>query len=288
MPIFYGFRQFIDISTLPPLSDDLKIIGTKFYTAWRSDTSGMVLLFISLGSVPIFLILAWYFNQALPNEEGWSLPWNFPFTKSFWTGRPQTAKTVVDGDVIETLRVESDRDQSVRIHKLTKIYKTTTAVKELSLTMEKGNVYALLGMIPFSYFTGHNGSGKSSTINCFSGVTVPTYGDAFLFGFNCRTEINSIRERMGVCSQFDFLYPSLSGAQHILLLATFRSVTPKQGLKAYIAEKLDLVGLKADGDKAAGSYSGGMKRRLSVASATVGNKLDIIFLDGEFSKLRML
>jgi ABC-type multidrug transport system ATPase subunit len=126
---------------------------------------------------------------------------------------------------------------------------------------------------------GHNGSGKSSTINCLSGVTVCTYGEAFLFGFNCKTEINSIRERMGVCSQFDFLYPSLTGAQHILLYATFRCVTPKQGLKAYVDEKLDLVDLGAAANLISSSYSGGMKRRLSVALATVGNKLDILFLD---------
>jgi hypothetical protein len=99
-------------------------------------------------SIPLLLILAWYFNQALANEEGWSLPLNFPFTKTFWTGRPaRSEKAAVDGDVIEELRIASERDQSVRIHKLTKIYKTTTAVKELSLTMEKGNVYALLGII---------------------------------------------------------------------------------------------------------------------------------------------
>jgi ABC-type multidrug transport system ATPase subunit len=84
---------------------------------------------------------------------------------------------------------------------------------------------------------------------------------------------------MGVCAQFDFLYPSLSDAQHVLLYATFRGVAPKQGLKAYIAEKLDMVELGAAADQAAGSYSGGMKRRLSVALATVGNQLDIIFLD---------
>jgi hypothetical protein len=71
---------------------------------------------------------------------------NFPFTRAFWTGKPTHLKTAVDGDVIEKLRIESDRDQSVRIHKMTKIYKTTTAVKELSLAMTKGNVYALLGI----------------------------------------------------------------------------------------------------------------------------------------------
>ena len=70
--------------------------------------------------------------------------------------------------------------------------------------MEKGNVYSLLG---------HNGSGKTSTINMLSGMTNVTFGDAFLFGFDCQTEISSIRTRMGVATQFDHLYPLISGMQ---------------------------------------------------------------------------
>jgi ABC-type multidrug transport system ATPase subunit len=86
---------------------------------------------------------------------------------------------------------------------------------------------------------------------------------------------------MGVCSQFDFLYPELSGAQHVLLYTTFRGVTPKEGIKAFIAEKLQMVDLKGAADQATVGYSGGMKRRLSLALATIGNQLDVLFLDGE-------
>ena len=59
----------------------------------------------------------------------------------------------------------------------------------------------------------------------------------------------------------------------------FRGVVPAQGMKAYVQEKLDLVDLGEAGDKVAESYSGGMKRRLSVVLATIGNDLDILFLD---------
>jgi hypothetical protein len=74
-PMRFGFSQFLDISELPSVIDAYKVIGSPFWNSWRADSPGIVLFFFSVSSIPIFLVLAWYFNQALMNEEGWSLPW---------------------------------------------------------------------------------------------------------------------------------------------------------------------------------------------------------------------
>ena len=134
-----------------------------------------------------------------------------------------------------------------------------------------GNVYGILG---------HNGSGKTTTINCLSGVTTPTYGDAFLFGWDVKADMVSIRSVSGICSQFDLLYPKLTGAEHIKFYVRFRHVNlADQSLDQYVNEKLDLVQLTDAKDQQVHGYSGGMKRRLSVALSTIGNGLKIIFLD---------
>lgn len=274
----YGFAQFSNNIARSPLSAEFEKPGSAKVMAWNADQPGLVLFVLSFVSLIIFMGLAWYLNQVLKTEEGFALPWNFFITKYYWTGK-STVSQENFGDTVEEERLMSANTQSVRIHKMTKVYKSTTAVKEMTLAMvgcnlikEKGNLYSILG---------HNGSGKTSTINCLSGVTNHTYGAAFIFGYDVKTEINAIRSRMGVCSQFDLLYPTLTGAQHVEFYARFRGVRLEgKSMSEYIADRLSLVELSEAGQRAVGGYSGGMKRRLSVALSTVGNDLEIIFLDG--------
>ncbi|XP_059299913.1 ABC transporter A family member 2-like isoform X1 [Lycium ferocissimum] len=151
-----------------------------------------------------------------------------------------------------------------------KIKKPYKAVQGLWLNLEKDQLFCLLGP---------NGAGKTTVISCLTGITPVTRGNALIYGNSVRSSvgISNIRKLIGVCSQFDTLWDALSGQEHLELFATIKGLSPTS--KRSEAKKL-LADVKLD-DVAkvrAGSYSGGMKRRLSLGIALIGDP-KLLFLD---------
>jgi ATP-binding cassette, subfamily A (ABC1), member 3 len=106
----------------------------------------------------------------------------------------------------------------------------------------------------------------------------PTSGDAILAGFSVMHEPQKIRQRIGYCPQFDALYGCLTAREHLLLYGAVKGI-PKRALADAATKKLSQVGLKpADWDRVCSGFSGGMKRRLSLACSTMGEP-KLIFLD---------
>lgn len=169
------------------------------------------------------------------------------------------------------LQRQSLVDRSIIIHKLSKNFETTSAVKEFSVTLTEGKVYALLG---------HNGCGKSTLINVLSGVLRPTHGNAFIFGMNVNEDMTSILKSISVCAQHDVLWDHLTVEDHVILYSRFRSIDT-DSLKQFAQEKLREVGLDGmHSKKQVCDLSGGMKRRLSLVLSTIGeNKVKAILLD---------
>lgn len=132
------------------------------------------------------------------------------------------------------------------------------------------------------------------TISAFQQLTAefpPSSGDATLAGFSVTREPEKTRRRIGYCPQFDAHFANLTGREHVELYAAVKGV-PKELLVGASAAKLSEVGLKEeDADRLAAGYSGGMKRRLSLACATIGMP-QIVFLDecstGKFSSLEFM
>jgi len=165
----------------------------------------------------------------------------------------------------------------VRIVRLSKSYQKlpfiptrwdVQAQDNVSLNIPQGSLFCLLG---------HNGAGKTTTINILTGLFPSSSGEAYIYGRNVRTEMNEIRHSMGVCPQHDILWDEMSAREHLELFCYLKNV-PSQQRQAMIAEKLEMVRLTRVGNNRVGSYSGGMKRRLSVAISSIGEP-DIIFLD---------
>lgn len=106
----------------------------------------------------------------------------------------------------------------------------------------------------------------------------PTSGDASLAGFSVLNEPEKTRRRVGYCPQFDAHFSNLTGREHVELYASIKGV-PAHLVKEAAAAKLAEVGLsETDSDRLSSTYSGGMKRRLSLACATIGRP-QIVFLD---------
>lgn len=138
---------------------------------------------------------------------------------------------------------------------LTKKYKNCTAVDRLNLHIEKGELFALLGV---------NGSGKTTTIKMLSGLTQPTSGEIYL---GCEKHL------IGVSPQETALAPNLTVNENLELMCGIYDL-PKSSVQT-LAEQFHLQEILS---KKAGKLSGGFQRRLSLAMALISEP-KILFLD---------
>lgn len=122
--------------------------------------------------------------------------------------------------------------------------------------------------------------GKSTLINMVTGLMAPTHGSIFVKGFDVETEFFDVQQMMGVCPQHDLLWDNLTAREHMHMFAAFKGLRWGQELATAVDAMLSKVELLARADNFAGQYSGGMKRRLSVALSTVGD-VEVIILDGK-------
>ncbi|KAL7751140.1 hypothetical protein RI367_003344 [Sorochytrium milnesiophthora] len=218
---------------------------------------------LSLGWMAIlfvgYMMLGCVLNQLVPGRSGGA---NVRLSVLRLAGLRRGHKSAIDSELVQQSRSSS----SVIVQSMTKQFGKLTAVNDISMTLRKGRCLALLG---------HNGAGKSTLINMLSGLLSPTSGNAYVFGHALTHGAAPIQRVLGTCSQDDIQYPELSAREHLRLYARFKGI-PTSELKEYIDGRLDLVGLLPHADQLVGEFSGGMKRRLSIVSAGIGDPQFII------------
>eukprot|EP00743_Colponemidia_sp_Colp-15_P004647 GILK01005008.1.p1 GENE.GILK01005008.1~~GILK01005008.1.p1 ORF type:complete len:2608 (-),score=498.63 GILK01005008.1:139-7962(-) len=232
----------------------------------------------------LYTVLGWYFDHVIPSEFGTSLkPWFF-LTPQYWCGdRSMDYDNMHDVDenqnshrvepVGENLRQLDAANRCVKIKGLRKEFTTglghtKVAVQGLNLSMYEGQIFALLG---------HNGAGKTTTISMLTGLLNPSAGDATVFGQSIRHHMPDIRKSLGVCPQHDVLFPDLTVREHLWLYAAFKGMK-RADIKQAIEQKIADVGLTEKRDVLSKNLSGGMKRKLSVAIALIGDS-KLVILD---------
>lgn len=151
---------------------------------------------------------------------------------------------------------------------LTKRYKDTTAVDNLNLKIEEGEIFSLLGI---------NGAGKTTTIRMLCCITRPTGGDAILGGSSIIRDKTSVKRIIGVSPQETAIAPNLSVKENLELMCGIHSFS-KEEREVKIEELSEQFSLKGIINKKAGKLSGGWQRRLSIAMALIGEP-SILFLD---------
>ncbi|WP_049900629.1 ABC transporter ATP-binding protein [Halococcus agarilyticus] len=152
---------------------------------------------------------------------------------------------------------------------LTKRFGDTVAVHNLDLTVDEGEVFGFLGP---------NGAGKSTTINMILDFMRPTAGSVAVLGTNPRQNPRAVRERIGVLPEGYDLYDRLTARKHVTFAIEMkRSNDDPETI-------LERIGLAADADKAIGGYSKGMRQRLALGMALVGDP-DLLVLDEPSSGL---
>lgn len=107
--------------------------------------------------------------------------------------------------------------------------------------------------------------------------TDATSGDVSVFGYSVTEHPDEVRGLVAVCKQFDFLYPDLSAKEHLELYGGLRGV-PEEDLPEMVQKWLESVDLAIVQNQYSSAFSGGMKRRLSLACSTIGGR-PLIILD---------
>ena len=157
---------------------------------------------------------------------------------------------------------------AIRMEGLCKRYRDVVAVDGLSLSIEEGELFSLLGV---------NGAGKTTTIKMLSCLTTPTAGDAILLGKSICKEAGEVKKQIAVSPQETAVAPGLSVQENLELMCGVHGFT-KEKSTAKIAELCELLGLNSVIARKAGKLSGGWQRRLSIAMALISEP-KILFLD---------
>uniref|UniRef100_A0A1D1ZSY0 ABC transporter domain-containing protein n=1 Tax=Auxenochlorella protothecoides TaxID=3075 RepID=A0A1D1ZSY0_AUXPR len=163
---------------------------------------------------------------------------------------------------------------AILLHHLSKVYPGAhgcdpkTAVDNLSLAIYRRECFGLLGP---------NGAGKTTTIRMMEGFLEPSDGEVIVGGHSIRNEMDTVYGLTGACPQHDLLWSGLTAREHLMFYGRLKNLGG-EALTSAVAEGLASVNLTAVADDLAGSYSGGMKRRLSVAIALMGDPL-VVYLD---------
>ena len=142
------------------------------------------------------------------------------------------------------------------------------AVAGIDLEVDEGEIYAFLGP---------NGAGKTTTVRMLTTLLRPTGGTARVAGFDVVTEPAAVRSAIGVALQEAALDPLMTGRELIRMQATLHGIRRDEGRRR-ADDLLRRVGLTEAGDRRVGTYSGGMKRRLDLASSLV-HEPRVLFLD---------
>lgn len=158
--------------------------------------------------------------------------------------------------------------KAIKTESLTKRYKDLTAVDNLDLTVEHGELLSLLGV---------NGAGKTTTIKMLSCILAPTSGDAFLGGHSIVSSTVEVKRLIGVSPQETAVAPNLTVEENLQLMCGVHGFS-KEKQKWKIVELAQRFQLNDILKKKAGKLSGGWQRRLSIAMALISEP-EILFLD---------
>jgi ABC-2 type transport system ATP-binding protein len=156
----------------------------------------------------------------------------------------------------------------IKAENLTKTFGSLIAVDRLSLTVERGEIFGLVGP---------DGAGKTTIMRMFSGILRPTRGDAWVLGHSIATEAEPLKDEIGYMSQRFGLYGDLTVMENIHFYADLYDV-PQKERPLRIDRLLSFSNLAPFRDRLAQNLSGGMKQKLGLACALVHTP-KVLFLD---------
>uniref|UniRef100_A0A8C1UZS9 ATP binding cassette subfamily A member 3 n=1 Tax=Cyprinus carpio TaxID=7962 RepID=A0A8C1UZS9_CYPCA len=229
----------------------------------------------------LYALVAWYMEAVFPGEYGVPRPWYFFILPSYWCSSPRVAllkekeeeeeaEKVSKGEFIE--EEPAGLVSGVKIKHLAKVFKvgnkTKEAVRDLTLNMFEGQITVLLG---------HNGAGKSTTLSMLTGLFPPSSGRAYISGYDICQDMALIRRSLGLCPQHDVLFDNLTVQEHLLFFTQLKGY-PRKKIPDEVDRILRILNLEDKRHALSKTLSGGMKRKLSIGIALIGDS-KVVMLD---------
>uniref|UniRef100_A0A7S4GQD5 ABC transporter domain-containing protein n=1 Tax=Oxyrrhis marina TaxID=2969 RepID=A0A7S4GQD5_OXYMA len=233
---------------------------------WKADnhmpSAGTLLLWFVVQS-GAFVLFAYWFDQIWQGDFGAAKPKTFCLRPAYMCPRRRRGSTLAASEAMDPANVLEIRAMTKEFKRGGKQFK---AVDQMSLSVRRGELFALLG---------HNGAGKSTAINCLTGMMPMTSGSAYVMGASVEKEIERVRWNLAICPQDNPMYPELTVQEHMQL---FCAVRGSRSPDTEIPELLQSLGLTEKTHARCDQLSGGQKRRLWVATSLIGDA-PLVFLD---------
>lgn len=157
-------------------------------------------------------------------------------------------------------------EKIIEVSRLQKSYKANHVLKDVSFTIEKGSIFALLGS---------NGAGKTTVIKILSTLLKADGGNAVIHGFDVASDGDSVRQCISLTGQFAAVDEVLTGRENLTLMGQLKRLPD---LRNTVNKWLSFSRLEDAANTKVSDYSGGMRRRLDIAMSLMGNP-DVLFLD---------
>ncbi|MFP4460592.1 MAG: ABC transporter ATP-binding protein [Thermotogota bacterium] len=163
----------------------------------------------------------------------------------------------------------------LEIRQLVKNYGNKKAVKGISLSVKPGEIYGFLG---------HNGAGKTTTIKVCTGLLKPTAGQVTIQGYDIVKQPLEAKQKSGYVPENPYLYNKLTGREFLETISTIYMKDRKKEADKQIEELLETLQMSEHADLLIGTYSQGMRRKITLCAALFHNP-QVIFLDEPTSGL---
>jgi len=247
-----------------------QVEGRKLY---QDNIFSMELPGIGMHCLYMFLVAVVEFILVLLIEEnffiGYALSWRN--NKVYVASEAEDEDVAEEKNKVTYMQQDEYKSTALVVENLTKVYSgplTNVAVDHINVKIPKGECFGLLGV---------NGAGKTTTFGMLTGELAITEGNAYIHGYNLKTQLKHVQQLIGYCPQFDALVETLTGREMLQMFARLRGIMERD-VDEIVDSVIESLDLQQYGDKLCGNYSGGNKRKLSTAMALVGNPA-IIFLD---------
>ena len=233
-----------------------------------------LILMMNFVSILLYSILIWYLDAVWPFQYGIIKPWYFPLNpilNLFKHERlnEQTTDQLTTNDLKYFEQEKTKNKIKISIKNLTKRFGKKTVVSNINLNLHENHLIALLG---------HNGAGKTTLMNMVTGLFPATSGQVLIDNYDIQENPKQSRTSLSLCPQHNILYDELTAYEHLMIYGTIKGKSSNEELKEEIDELLNKLYLESKRDVISSSYSGGMKRKLNLAIALVGQS-KIVILD---------
>ncbi|XP_035969082.2 phospholipid-transporting ATPase ABCA3-like [Halichoerus grypus] len=258
---------------------ELRQIGIRWDNIWTPVNLednlmfGYILLMLLLDAF-LYGLVTWYIETVFPGRYGVPQPWYFFLMRSYWFGEPKIRKKEEMKSCGETLNKYFEAEPTslvadIQIKHLHKEFGDKVVVNNMSLNLYKGQITILLGQ---------NGAGKTTALSLLIGMYSALFrAEVYIHGFDISKNIIEIRKNLGFCPQHDMLFNDLTLSEHLFFYSVVKRIYQNM-YSMEIDHMLSTFNLLEKRDTFSKSLSGGMKRKLAIITALIGDS-QVVILD---------